>query len=87
MIEDITVRYLESFKDKRPKEPILIEGHGAAQMAVPLLRGGKQEAPDYSTLPPRGGAYRGTLNNCIAYFNTAANGANYYQDQYGGVLM
>jgi hypothetical protein len=26
MIEDITVRYLESFKDKRPKEPILIEG-------------------------------------------------------------
>jgi hypothetical protein len=26
MIEDITVRYLESFTDKRPKEPILIEG-------------------------------------------------------------
>jgi uncharacterized protein (TIGR00162 family) len=26
MIEDITVRYLENFKDKRPKEPILIEG-------------------------------------------------------------
>jgi uncharacterized protein (TIGR00162 family) len=26
MIEDITVRYLESFKDKRPTEPILIEG-------------------------------------------------------------
>jgi uncharacterized protein (TIGR00162 family) len=26
MIEDITVRYLESFKDKRPREPILIEG-------------------------------------------------------------
>jgi len=26
MIEDITVRYLESFKDKRPNEPILIEG-------------------------------------------------------------
>ncbi len=26
MIEDITVRYLENFKDKRPTEPILIEG-------------------------------------------------------------
>jgi uncharacterized protein len=26
MIEDITVRYLESFKDKRPVDPILIEG-------------------------------------------------------------
>lgn len=26
MIEDITVRYLESFKDKRPIDPILIEG-------------------------------------------------------------
>lgn len=26
MIEDITVCYLESFKDKRPAEPILIEG-------------------------------------------------------------
>jgi hypothetical protein len=26
MIEDITVRYLESFKDMRPEEPILIEG-------------------------------------------------------------
>lgn len=26
MIEDITVRYLESFKERRPKEPILIEG-------------------------------------------------------------
>jgi uncharacterized protein len=26
MIEDITVRYLESFKDKKPVEPILIEG-------------------------------------------------------------
>ena len=26
MIEDITVRYLENFKDKRPVDPILIEG-------------------------------------------------------------
>ncbi|MGD0079934.1 MAG: proteasome assembly chaperone family protein [Methanoregula sp.] len=26
MIEDISVRYLESFKDKRPVDPILIEG-------------------------------------------------------------
>jgi hypothetical protein len=26
MIEDITVRYLESFKDRRPVDPILIEG-------------------------------------------------------------
>jgi len=26
MIEDITVRYLESFKDKKPVDPILIEG-------------------------------------------------------------
>lgn len=26
MIEDITVRYLESFKDRRPKAPILVEG-------------------------------------------------------------
>jgi uncharacterized protein (TIGR00162 family) len=26
MIEDITVRYLDNFKDKRPTEPILIEG-------------------------------------------------------------
>lgn len=26
MIEDITVRYLERFKDLRPKEPIMIEG-------------------------------------------------------------
>jgi uncharacterized protein len=26
MIEDITVRYLETFKDKQPNEPILIEG-------------------------------------------------------------
>jgi predicted outer membrane repeat protein len=33
-----------------------------------------------------GGAYDSTLNNCIVYFNTAMNGANYYQDQYGGVL-
>jgi hypothetical protein len=33
-----------------------------------------------------GGACDGTLNNCIVYFNTATNGANYYQDQYGGVL-
>jgi hypothetical protein len=33
-----------------------------------------------------GGAYDCTLNNCIVYFNTATNWANYYQDQYGGVL-
>jgi len=33
-----------------------------------------------------GGAFDCTLNNCIVYFNTATNGANYYQDQYGGVL-
>ena len=28
MIEDITVRYLESFKDRQPKEPILITSAG-----------------------------------------------------------
>ena len=33
-----------------------------------------------------GGAYDGTLNNCIVYLNTATQGANYYRDQYGGVL-
>ncbi|MDD1684474.1 MAG: PAC2 family protein, partial [Methanoregula sp.] len=26
MIEDITVRFLESFKAKRPKDPVMIEG-------------------------------------------------------------
>jgi hypothetical protein len=33
-----------------------------------------------------GGAFAGTLNNCIVYFNTATNGANFYQDQYEGIL-
>ena len=33
-----------------------------------------------------GGVIYGTLNNCIVYFNTAPNGANYYQDQNGGAL-
>jgi hypothetical protein len=33
-----------------------------------------------------GGAHYSTLNNCIVFSNTATNGANYYQDQYGGVL-
>jgi len=33
-----------------------------------------------------GGAFNGTLNNCIVYFNTAPNGAYYYQGQYGGIL-
>jgi hypothetical protein len=33
-----------------------------------------------------GGAYGGTLNNCIVYFNTATSGANFYQDQYEGIL-
>jgi hypothetical protein len=33
-----------------------------------------------------GGAIDCTLNNCIVYFNTATNGANYYQDPNGGVL-
>jgi hypothetical protein len=33
-----------------------------------------------------GGACLGTLNNCIVYFNTATNGANFYQDQYEGIL-
>jgi len=34
-----------------------------------------------------GGAYSGTLNNCIVYFNTSTNGANYYQNQFDGVLI
>jgi parallel beta-helix repeat protein len=39
-----------------------------------------------------GGAYSDvfqpcTLNNCIVYFNIATNGANYYQDQYGGGVL
>jgi hypothetical protein len=29
-----------------------------------------------------GGAYGATLNNCIVYFNTAANGASYSQDEW-----
>jgi hypothetical protein len=29
---------------------------------------------------------RGTLNNCIVYFNTAQQGANFCQDQFGGIL-
>jgi hypothetical protein len=33
-----------------------------------------------------GGAYDSALYNCIVYFNTATNGANYYQDKYGGVI-
>jgi hypothetical protein len=33
-----------------------------------------------------GGASGGTLNNCIVYFNTASNGANYSQYEYGIVL-
>jgi hypothetical protein len=33
-----------------------------------------------------GGAYGGTLNDCIVYFNTATNGPNFYQDEYGGLL-
>jgi ectoine hydroxylase-related dioxygenase (phytanoyl-CoA dioxygenase family) len=36
------------------KRPVLIEGHGPAQMAVPVLAGGVLQAPDYSTLPARG---------------------------------
>jgi hypothetical protein len=33
-----------------------------------------------------GGAYQGTLSNCIVYFNTATNEANFYQDESGGFL-
>ena len=39
-----------------------------------------------NSAPNGGGSIYCTLNNCIVYFNTATNGANYYQDQYGGVL-
>ena len=27
------------------------------------------------------------MNNCIVYFNTATNGANFYQDEYGGGFL
>jgi len=33
-----------------------------------------------------GGARGGTLNNCVVYFNTATNGANFYQDEWSGPL-
>lgn len=36
------------------KAPVLIDGTKPAQMAVPVLRGGKVQDPDYSGLPPRG---------------------------------
>ncbi len=33
-----------------------------------------------------GGAYYCDMNGCIAYFNTATNGPNFYQRQYGGTV-
>jgi hypothetical protein len=54
-----TDRPRRAYQFQYSKQPILIEGHGAAQMAVPILLRGVPQEPDYSTLPPRGGQ-RGT---------------------------